>query len=60
MWSKDAVDYRAPTADAIFARVHDVQNGDIILFHDEFPVTHQALEQLIPYWKEKGHEFAAL
>ncbi|MEZ5447222.1 MAG: polysaccharide deacetylase family protein [Gammaproteobacteria bacterium] len=60
MWSKDAIDYRAPTTDAIDARVRNVQDGDIILFHDEFPVTHQALEKLIPYWKAKGHEFAAL
>ncbi|MCG3201803.1 MAG: Peptidoglycan-N-acetylmuramic acid deacetylase PdaA [Gammaproteobacteria bacterium] len=60
MWSKDAVDYRAPTTDAIDARLRDVHDGDIILFHDEFLVTQQALEQLIPYWKGKGHEFAAL
>lgn len=60
MWSKDAVDYRAPTTDAIDAQLCDVHAGDIILLHDEFPVTHRALEKLIPYWKDKGHEFAAL
>ncbi len=60
MWSKDAIDYRAPSTEAIDARLGEVDPGDIMLFHDEFPVTHQALDELIPRWKDKGHEFAVL
>jgi peptidoglycan/xylan/chitin deacetylase (PgdA/CDA1 family) len=58
MWSKDAVDYRAPSTEAIDARLRGVDIGDIMLFHDEFPVTHRALDALIPRWKNLGFEFA--
>lgn len=60
MWTKNAVDDRAPSADIIKAQLEVVQEGDIILFHDEFPVTCKALDKLIPRWKESGYNFVKL
>jgi peptidoglycan/xylan/chitin deacetylase (PgdA/CDA1 family) len=60
MWTKNAADERASSADVIEARLEVVQEGDIILFHDEFPVTCEALDELIPRWKESGYNFAKL
>ena len=57
LWSKDARDYCAPSADLIYTRLAVVQSGDIILFHDKFSVTCKALNDLIPRWKDSGYNF---
>jgi glycosyltransferase involved in cell wall biosynthesis len=49
-----------PRRNVIKAQLEVVQEGDIILFHDEFPVTCKALDEVIPRWKESGYNFAKL
>ena len=60
MWSRDAVDYRAQTPGAILDRLAGLQNGDILLFHDEFPMTTTALNTLIPLCLSQGFRFARI
>jgi peptidoglycan/xylan/chitin deacetylase (PgdA/CDA1 family) len=60
MWSKDSVDYRAATADDIDTNLGEIRNGDILLFHDEFPVTPGAIDRLIRRCHARGYRFAGL
>lgn len=59
-WSRDSLDYRAKSADDIRVNLRGLDNGDIVLFHDEFKVTSDALDMLIPQWQAEGFEFETL
>jgi peptidoglycan-N-acetylglucosamine deacetylase len=59
-WSRDSMDYRAGSVDEVQANLGILQNGDILLFHDEFAVTSQAMDELIPKWKQLGFSFGLL
>jgi peptidoglycan-N-acetylglucosamine deacetylase len=60
MWNLDALDYLASSRDTVRARLETVCSGDIILFHDEFPVTCGALDELLPLWQSCGYTFEPL
>lgn len=60
MWSKDAIDYRARTADEVNTNLGEIHNGDILLFHDEFGVTPVAIDRLIRRCRDRGFQFAGL
>lgn len=58
LWSIDSGDWDEPDADAIYtAVVAHVQDGDIVVFHDDNPQTVKALERILPALKEKGFRF---
>lgn len=58
LWSIDSGDWDEPDADAIYTEVvAHVQNGDIIVFHDDNPQTVKALERILMDLKEKGFGF---
>lgn len=60
MWSRDSKDYSATSPETIREALRDVVPGDIVLFHDEFPVTLQALAWLIPYYLDRGLRLAGI
>jgi peptidoglycan/xylan/chitin deacetylase (PgdA/CDA1 family) len=60
MWNQDSMDYRAATPGDILDRLINLQNGDILLFHDEFPVTAAALDVLIPRCLDQGFRFSRM
>jgi peptidoglycan/xylan/chitin deacetylase (PgdA/CDA1 family) len=61
LWSTDSLDYRL-SSDAVVSHLlgAGVRGGDILLFHDDAPVSAQALEQLLPKWRAQGLRCAAL
>ena len=61
-WSYDSLDYsRRPAAELIeMMRRHPVRAGDIILMHDDDPVSLEMLQTLIPAWKAEGFSLRSL
>lgn len=58
LWTLDSGDWKSPNAQDIFDTVMcSVQDGDIIIFHDDNAETVKALELLIPALREKGFQF---
>ena len=56
MWSKDTLDWQSRNADYIFSKaVEGLKDGDIILFHDLYPSTVEAIKKLIPYLLKNGY-----
>jgi peptidoglycan-N-acetylglucosamine deacetylase len=65
MWSYDSLDYEGRGAESIVRRFekHPMRPGEIVLMHDDNAHTLQALEQLLPSWKQQGWnslQFSAL
>jgi peptidoglycan/xylan/chitin deacetylase (PgdA/CDA1 family) len=61
LWSIDSHDYKLGAADVI-RRLHDnvPVGGDVILFHDDGGCAGEALETLLPLWRQAGLRFPAL
>ncbi len=56
-WSIDTEDWKNKDPDTIYKRVIDtVQDGDIILLHEIYSTTADAVERLVPKLKEMGFE----
>lgn len=56
-WSVDTEDWKSKNPDAIFKKVADnVYDGSIILMHDIYPTTAQAVKKIVPYLIEKGYQ----
>ncbi|MCC2672634.1 MAG: putative polysaccharide deacetylase, partial [Armatimonadetes bacterium] len=53
-WSRDTRDYRGATAAEIAALGGTVGDGDIILMHDRFPATVEALPELLRVLPQRG------
>jgi peptidoglycan/xylan/chitin deacetylase (PgdA/CDA1 family) len=61
LWSLDSKDYQAKTAKEVSDTVlSKAKPGDIVLFHDVFPVTVEALPEIIDQLYVKGYEFLTL
>lgn len=61
LWEVDSGDWEDPQAEAIYAAVmEDIQDGDIVAFHDDNPETVKALEQILPALKARGYQFATV
>ena len=57
-WDVDSIDWKNPTADEIVQRVlTKVENGSILLFHNDVPNTPEALKKLLPELIEEGYTF---
>ena len=57
----DSGDWEDPQAEAIYAAVmENIQDGDIVVFHDDNPETVKALEQILPALKALGYQFATV
>lgn len=61
LWSLDSKDYQAKTAKEVVDNVvSKAKPGDIVLLHDIFPVTVEALPDIIDQLYIKGYEFLTL
>lgn len=61
LWEVDSGDWEEPQAEAIYAAVmENIQDGDIVVFHDDNPETVKALEQILPALKARGYQFATV
>ncbi|MFI3171664.1 MAG: polysaccharide deacetylase family protein [Eubacteriales bacterium] len=56
-WSLNTDDWEATCVEDILATTTNIQDGDIVLFHDVHVYTLGALEILIPELQEKGFQF---
>lgn len=60
-WDVDSRDWQKRGAEDMASSVtKSVQNGSILLFHNDTPNTPQALETIIPALQEKGYTFVLL
>ena len=55
-WSIDSEDWKSRNANSIVKRCKDAKDGDIILMHDLYPTTADAVERLAPYFVKKGFQ----
>lgn len=62
LWSVDTLDWSSRDATAICSAVYeaDPQDGDILLFHDIYDSTAEAIETLVPHFKEKGYQMVTV
>ena len=61
LWSLDTRDWESQNADAVCEEVlNSVQDGDIILMHDLYPSTAEAVERLVPALIEQGYELVTV
>lgn len=60
-WTIDTVDWKGVSADNIYNTVMDnAFSGAIVLFHDGYPHTVDALKRLLPDLKEKGYQVVSV
>lgn len=60
-WSLDSQDWKSRDADKIIRHVLDtVQDGDIILMHDLYDCTAEAVEALVPELTERGYRLVSV
>jgi peptidoglycan-N-acetylglucosamine deacetylase len=58
LWTANAGDWKRMTVNELVAKVLDqVHPGSIVLMHDEFMQTPEALRRIIPELKERGYRF---
>ena len=61
LWDVDSGDWDNPQAEGIYAAVmENIQDGDIVVFHDDNPQTVKALKQMLPALKAWGYQFATV
>lgn len=61
LWNRDSQDYRL-SSDEIVQHMSGlpIRDGDVLLFHDDGGAGIDALEILLPRWREAGLRFSAL
>jgi peptidoglycan/xylan/chitin deacetylase (PgdA/CDA1 family) len=61
-WSYDSDDYTKAPAAALIERFRrlPVSNGEIILLHDDLPLSIEILEVMLPEWQRAGFHFARI
>lgn len=61
LWTVDTKDWKIKDIDQIVKRAtDDIEDGDIILMHDIFERSSEALKKIIPILKEEGFQFVTL
>lgn len=56
-WSVDTEDWKSKNPEAIYQKVvNNVYDGAIILMHDIYPTTAQAVKRIVPYLIEQGYQ----
>lgn len=61
MWSLDTLDWKSRNADAVVTRIMDrVSDGDIILLHDLYTSTAEAVEKVVPKLVEQGYQLVTV
>ena len=61
LWTVDTKDWKITNVDCIIEKATtNIKDGDIILMHDIFERSSQALEEIIPILKEQGFQFVTI
>ncbi|MCD8241998.1 MAG: hypothetical protein LUD73_06425 [Lachnospiraceae bacterium] len=61
MWSIDTLDWTTENVDRIVEQVtEEASENDIILMHDSYESTVQAVERIIPLLRAEGFEFVTV
>lgn len=61
LWNVDSLDWNYKNAEKTVKQIINKTTGnDIILMHDTFKSTNDAVKQIIPYYKEKGYIFVTI
>lgn len=61
LWDIDSGDWNEPYAKKIYTEViNNVNNGNIVIFHDDNPETIKALYKIIPALKKKGFQLVTV
>lgn len=59
-WSIDTDDWKWRNAAKVLAECKNVKDGDIILMHDLYPSTAEAVKKLVPRLKKKDYELVTV
>lgn len=59
-WSIDSEDWKSKNADSVVRHCKKAEDGDIILMHDLYSTTADAVERLVPYLKKKGIQLVTI
>lgn len=59
-WSIDTEDWRSRDASQILQKAKKIKDGDIVLMHDLYPSTADAVQSLIPRLKKKGFQLVTV
>lgn len=61
LWDVDSLDWKLKNSDKIIERIiNDINDMDIILFHDTYKSTAETISKLIPLLKEEGYQFVTV
>ncbi len=59
-WSVDTEDWKSRNTHKVLKRCQNIQDGDIVLMHDLYTTTAQAVEKLVPRLKKKGFQMVTV
>lgn len=59
-WNVDSEDWKSRNAKKVLKRCNSIQDGDIVLMHDLYPTTAQAVAQLVPRLRKKGFQLVTI
>ena len=59
-WSVDTDDWKWRNTAKILAECKNVKDGDIILMHDLYPSTANAVKKLVPRLRKKGYQLVTI
>lgn len=61
LWNVDTMDWKIKNSDKIASRaISKVKNGDIILMHDTYERTFEAVKKIVPELKKQGYQFVTV
>ena len=59
-WSIDTEDWKSRNAKKVYKKAMKAKDGDIILMHDIYSSTADAVEKIVPKLKKKGFQFVTV
>lgn len=61
LWNVDTMDWKYKSVDKIVARAtNNIKDGDIILMHDTYKRTYDAVKKIVPILKKQGFQFVTI
>lgn len=59
-WSIDTEDWKSRNCHKILLKCQSIEDGDIVLMHDLYPTTAQAVAKLVPRLVKKGYQLVTI
>ena len=59
-WNVDSEDWKSRNKKKILDRCASIEDGDIVLMHDLYPTTADAIEKLVPHLVKKGFQLVTV